>query len=115
MTAFRIDIDNISHKEYLRLFGKLLLYADFGAVIACLAWMFYWLDRIPDHVIHTHAVTPFLFLTALLSGVCATWIMIRTGKQIGTRLNRLWIFLEASYATGASILGIMAFIYFPPL
>jgi hypothetical protein len=114
VNIFRIDIDNFSHKEYLRLFEKLILYADMGAVFACIAWMFFWLDHIPSHVIHTHVVTPFLFLVALLSGVYATWIIIRTDNQIGTNWDRIWIFLEALYATGASILGIAAYIIFPP-
>jgi hypothetical protein len=114
MKVFRIDIDNLSHKEYLRLFGKLTLYADMGAVFACLAWMFYWLDHIPSHVIHFHTVTPFLFLAALLFGVYATWIIIRTDNRIGTNWDRIWIFLEAFYATGASILGIIAYSIFPP-
>ena len=112
--AFRIDIKNLSHKEYLRLFGKLLLYADTGAVIACLAWMAYWLDHIPGHVIHTHMITPFMFLAAMVCGIYATWIMIRTGRQVGTGLDRFWILMEASYAVTASILGIIAYIIFPP-
>ncbi|TNF50572.1 hypothetical protein EP232_00525 [bacterium] len=114
MKEFRIDVNNLSQKEYLRLFGKLILYADMGAVCACLAWMFYWLDHIPSHVFHTHLITPFLFLAAMMSGLYAIWIMIRTGKWVGTRSDRFWIFLEASYATGASILGIIAYFIHPP-
>ena len=114
MKSFRIDVENLSQKEYQRLFGRIILYADTGAAVACIAWMAYWLDHIPSHTFHTHAFTPFLFLAAMASGVYAMWLITRTGRQMGTAWNRFWILMEISYASAASILGIIAYIIFPP-
>ena len=114
MKAFRIDVSKLSHPEYLKTFGKLIDSAYIGMVLACLGWFSFWLDHIPSHALHTHMITRILFLVALWAGLYGTWIMFLTGNRMGTKKDRILLFLEVTYTITASLSGLAAFFIFPP-
>ncbi len=114
MRRFRIDVHNIPHREYMNLFGRLIQSTYAGSVLACLGWITFWLDHIPDHVFHLHMITQILFLTALVCGGYGMWIIFLTGNRMGTGWDRLWLSLEALYALSAGLLGLLAYQIFPP-
>ncbi len=109
-----IDTSDLSREDYWRLFGRIIVSADIGAFAACLGWILYWFDHIPDHIIHAHAVPPFLFLISLSAALNAAVITLRTGNRLGTRGDRIWHIVEILYALFASVFGIIAYFINPP-
>ncbi len=109
-----IDTNNLSREEYWRLFGRVIVSADIGAFAACLGWILYWFDHIPDHIIHLHGITPFLFLASLSAALYAGVITVKTGNKMGARGDRSWHLFEIFYALFASISGIIAYLAIPP-
>lgn len=109
-----IDTSDLSREDYWRLYGKVIVSADIGAFAACLGWILFWFDHIPDHVIHAHLVTPFLFFIAFSAALNAAVITMRTGNCLGTRRDKIWHIFEILYALLASISGIIAYFINPP-
>lgn len=100
-------MDNLPHKEYWNLFGGLIESADMGAVAGFFGWVFYWLDLVPDPIIHTHVLSEITFLVALSAGLIGTWIMVRTKNKLGTKNDRILHMFEISYALIAGLSGLI--------
>ena len=114
MQRSTIDTDHLSREDYWRLFGKVIVSADIGAFAACLGWIIYWFDHIPDHVLHLHVIAPFLFLTSLSAALYAAVITMKTGNRLGAPKDKIWHIFEILYALLASISGIIAYFINPP-
>ncbi|MDF1535137.1 MAG: hypothetical protein P1S46_01375 [bacterium] len=114
MSSAVIGTNHLSPKEYWNLFGKLIISADVGALSACLGWILYWFDHIPDHVIHLHGTSPLLFLVSLSAALYAAVITVRTGNRLGARNDRTWHTFEILYAFFAGVSGITAYFINPP-
>ena len=106
--------NKLSPEEYWKQMGRLIISADVGAFAACMGWIFYWLDHIPNHVIHLHVMAPFLFLASLSAALVGATTVMKTGNRLGSRRDRIWHLLEISYALFASISGIIAIFLNPP-
>lgn len=98
----------------MSLFGRLIDFADAGAILSCLGWIFFWLDSIPYHLIHFHMVTQAFFALALLCSLYAAWLMLRTANRMGTRQDRVTLALEVLYGVTTSPLGLVVFYLYPP-
>ena len=109
-----INMDNLSNEEYWKLLGRVIVSADISAFAACLGWIIYWLDHIPNHVIHLHWFSPFLFLVSLSAALVAANIIMRTGNRLGVRRDKVWHIFEVTYALFASVSGIAAYFLNPP-
>lgn len=107
-------INNLPEEEYWKQMGRLIISADVGAFAACTGWIFYWLDHIPNHVIHLHIIAPFLFLASLSAALYGATTLLKTGNRLGSRRDRIWHLIEISYAMVASISGIIAYFLNPP-
>jgi len=115
MNTSNIDTSALSNEEYWKYFQKLIFTADSGTTLTTLGWILFWLDHIPDHVIHTHYVTGYLFLGALSMGLAGAHVMIRTRNRLGTSGDRRFHLVEIIYTLVSSISGIYAFLKFPSL
>ena len=65
MKTALIDTSALSSEDYWKYFQRLINSADIGTTLTTLGWILFWLDHIPEHVIHTHFITGFMFLGAL--------------------------------------------------
>ena len=108
-----IDTKDLTSEEYWEIFGSLITSADLGTVLATTGWLFFWFDRIPQHIFHTHVLTVIFFFTGLLAGLYGAWLMIRTGNRMGTKADRRLHILMVCYAVTSSATGILAYILFP--
>lgn len=109
-----IDTGTLSLEEYWKHFQTLIYTADGGTTLTTLAWILFWMDHIPEHVVHTHFVTGFLFLGALSMGLVGTRVMLRTRNRLGTASDRAFHVIKIAYTLIASISGIGAYLVFPP-
>ena len=109
-----IKMDNLSNEEYWKLLGRVIISSDISAFAACLGWIIYWLDHIPNHVIHLHWFSPFLFLASLSAALYAAVIIMKTGNRLGARRDRILHIFEITYAFFASVSGIAASFLNPP-
>ena len=64
-----IDTSTISYESYWKHFNKLIVTADSGTTLTTMGWILFGFDHIPEHVIHAHFITGFLFLGALSLGL----------------------------------------------
>jgi hypothetical protein len=110
-----IDTSTLSNENYWKYFQKLIYTADSGTTLTTLGWIVFWLDHIPEHVIHLHFITGFLFLGALSLGLAAAHIMIQTRNRLGTNADRFFHLVKTIYTLASSISGIYAYLRFPPL
>ena len=110
-----VDTTALSGEEYWKYFQTLIHSADIGTTLTTLGWILFWLDHIPEHVIHTHFITGFMFLGALSFGLVGTRVMLRTRNRLGTSSDRFFHLVKIIYTLASSISGIWAFIVFPPL
>ena len=110
-----INTSTLSREDYWKYFEKLIHCADIGTTLALLGWILFWFDHIPDHVIHTHFVTGFMFIAALSFGFVGARVIIQTRNRLGTSTDRIIHLLKVIYTLSASILGIWAYFRFPPL
>jgi len=110
-----VDTSTLSSEVYWKYFQRLIYVADSGSVLTTLGWILFWLDHIPYHVIHTHFVTNFLFLGALVLGLAGALIMVRTRNRLGTRSDRFLHVMKIIYTLVSSISGIYAFLKYTPL
>jgi hypothetical protein len=110
-----IDTSTLSNEDYWKHFQKLIVTADNGTTLTTLGWILFWLDHIPGHVIHTHFVTGFLFLSALSLGLIGAKVMIRTSNRLGTSADRFFHMIKITYTLISSVSGILAYFMFPPL
>ena len=115
MTKCFIDTSSLSGEEYWKHFQTLIFTADSGTTLTTLGWILFWLDHIPEHVVHTHFLTGFLFLGALSLGLAGARVMIRTRNRLGTRADRFFHMIKIIYTLISSVMGIWAYIVFPPL
>ena len=115
MKTAAINTSTLSREDYWKHFQRLIYTADTGTSLTTLGWVLFWLDHIPDHVIHTHFITGFLFLGALSLGVAGTRVMILTGNQLGTKADRFFHFIKICYTLLSSTSGIYAYLKFPPV
>jgi hypothetical protein len=115
MKAGYIDTSALSTEEYWRYFQKLIVTADSGTTLTTMGWILFWLDHIPQHVIHTHLFTGFLFLAALSFGLAGLQIILRTRNRLGTGADRFFHLVKIMYTLISSTSGIWAYIVFPPL
>ena len=113
MKGEKLDVDNLTHHQYWRLFDGLLNAANVGATTACMGWIFYWLDLVPNPVFHTEILSWVFFLTSLAAGLTGTVIMILTRNRLGTKNDRLLSVLQISYSLIAAVSGIMVQIIYP--
>lgn len=109
-----IDTSALSSEDYWKYFQKLIYSADIGTTLTTLGWILFWLDHIPDHVIHAHFFTGFIFLGALISGLIGTRVMIRTRNRLGTGSDRIFHLIKIVYTLTSSTSGIWAYFMFPP-
>ena len=65
MKAGSIDTSTLSMEDYWKHFQKLIVAADSGTTLTTMGWILFWMDHIPEHIIHAHFITGFLFLGAL--------------------------------------------------
>jgi hypothetical protein len=110
-----IDTSTISYESYWKHFNKLIVAADSGTTLTTMGWILFWLDHIPEHVIHAHFITGFLFLGALSMGLVGARVMIQTRNRFGTRADRFFHLAKISYTLLSSISGIYAYLRFPSL
>jgi hypothetical protein len=110
-----IDTGTLSSEDYWKYFQRLIYTADSGTALTTLGWIVFWLDHIPEHVIHLHFITGFLFLGALLVGLAGTHVMIQTRNRLGTSTDRFFHLIKIAYTLTSSISGILAYIVFPPV
>ena len=110
-----IDTSTLSIEEYWKHFQKLIVTADGGTTLTTMGWILFWLDHIPEHVIHAHFITGFLFLGALSMGLVGARVMIQTRNRFGTKTDRLFHLAKISYTLLSSISGIYAYLRFPSL
>ena len=103
----------LSSETYWKYFQKLIYSADIGTALTTLGWILFWFDHIPDHIIHTHFITGFIFFGALLSGLVGARVMIRTKNRLGTRSDRIFHMIKIVYTLTSSISGIGAYFIFP--
>lgn len=114
MKESHISDSSLSQDEYWKLLGRVIVSADIGAVAACVGWIIYWLDHIPNHVVHLHWMSPFFFLASLSTALYAANIIMRTGNRLGIPRDRVWHIVEIVYAIFASGTGIAAYFLNPP-
>ena len=107
-------MDKLPHREYWKIYSRLIYAADAGAVAGCLGWIFYWLDMVPDPLFHTHAFSEITFLVALSAGLIGVWITVRTRNRLGTKKDRVRHLLEISYGIAAGLSGFIVNLTFPP-
>ena len=112
-TSF-IDTSTLSVEDYWKYFQKIIITADSGTTLTTLGWIVFWLDHIPDHVIHLHFITGFLFLGALSLGLAGTRVMIQTRNRLGTSADRFFHLVKITYTLTSSISGIVAYFVFTP-
>ena len=110
-----IDTSTLSNENYWKYFQKIIVTADGGTTLATMGWILFWLDHIPEHVIHSHFITCFLFLGALSLGLAGARVMIQTRNRFGTRADRFFHLVKISYTLLSSISGIYAYLRFPSL
>jgi len=110
-----IDTSVLSSEDYWKYFQKIIYTADSGTTLATLGWILFWLDHIPEHVIHTHFITGFLFLGALSLGLAGTRVMMQTRNRLGTSADRFLHLVKIIYTLVSSISGIYAHLRFPSL
>jgi hypothetical protein len=115
MKAGVIDTSTLSNEIYWKYFQKLIFTADGGTTLTTMGWILFWLDHIPEHVIHSHFITGFLFLGALSLGLAGARVMVQTRNRLGTRADRFFHFVKISYTLLSSISGIYAYLRFPSL
>ena len=108
-----IDTSVLSSEDYWKYFQKLIYTADSGTTLTTLGWILFWLDHIPEHVIHTHYITGFLFFGALSLGLAGAKVMMQTGNRLGTSTDRFFHIVKITYTLISSISGILAYIAFP--
>lgn len=114
MKAAAIDTTALSREDYWKYFQTLIHSADIGTTLGALGWILFWFDHIPDHIIHTHFVTGFVFIGALCFGLAGTRIMILTRNNLGTSTDKFFHMAKIIYTLTSSISGIWAYIVFPP-
>lgn len=107
------DVHNVSKERYWKAFGRLIQVADVGVVLGIMGWVFYWMDRVPDPLFHTHIISEVMFLTGLLAGLYGSWIIIRKKVRLGTSKDHVLHIIFLSYAILAGLLGIVANILYP--
>ncbi len=105
--------EDFGQRDYWKLFEKLILAADSGTTLSCLGWIFFWLDHIPQHLIHTHFLTAASFLAALVMGLYGTGILWISRNRLGTKTDRFFHFLKVTYTLMASVSGLAAIYFFP--
>ena len=110
-----IDTSAISREDYWRYFQKLIYTADGGTTLTTLGWIVFWLDHIPEHVIHLHFITVYLFLGAFSLGLAGVHVMIQTRNRLGTSTDRFFHLVKIIYTLISSISGILSYIVFTPL
>jgi len=110
-----IDTSTLSSEDYWKYFQRLINTADGGTTLTTLGWIVFWLDHIPDHVIHLHFITGFLFIGALSLGLAGARVMIQTRNRLGTSTDRFSHLVKIAYTLTSSISGIWAYIVFPPV
>ncbi len=110
-----IDTSTLSSEDYWRYFQKLIYSADGGTTLTTMGWIVFWLDHIPDHVIHLHFITSFLFLGALYLGLRGVHVMKQTRNRLGTSADRFFNLVKITYTLTSSISGIVAYLVFPPV
>jgi len=114
MRRISIDTQALSTEEYWKLFGRLIISADAGAILGCLGWMLFWFDHIPDHLFHFHPLTVTVFVAAFWAGVVGALVMIKTRNRLGTKTDRFFHVLKVFYAIFAALTGIFAYFSYPP-
>ncbi len=110
-----IDTSTLSNEDYWKHFQKIIVTADSGTALTTMGWILFWLDHIPEHIIHAHFITGFLFFGALSMGLAGARVMIQTRNRFGTRADRFFHFAKISYTLLSSISGIYAYLRFPSL
>ena len=115
MTIGYLDTGTLSIDEYWKHFQRLIYAADAGTTLTTLGLILFWLDHIPDHVIHTHFITSFLFLGALFMGLAGARVMLLTRNRLGTTSDRFSHMIKIIYTLTSSISGIWAYLVFRPL
>jgi hypothetical protein len=115
MNTRAIDTSTLSADAYWKYFQRLIVTADSGTTLTTMGWVLFWLDHIPEHVIHTHFITGFLFLGALSMGLAGARVMMQTKNRLGTRADMFFHLLKISYTLLSSFSGIFAYLRFPPL
>jgi len=110
---YNTDVQTVSRERYWRTFGRLIQVADVGVVLGVMGWVFYWMDRVPDPLFHTHIISQIMFLTGLLAGLYGSWIIIRKKVRLGTRRDHVLHIIFLSYAILAGLLGLMANYMYP--
>ena len=114
MKTGRIDISSLSREDYWKYFRRIIFCADTGTIVATMAWIMFWLDHIPQHVIHTHFISGFGFLAALSLGLSGAWTMVSTGNRLGAANDRLSHLVKILYTLSSSVSGIWAYWVYPP-
>ncbi|UCG38015.1 MAG: hypothetical protein JSV00_07375 [bacterium] len=109
-----IGRSGFSRTEYWQQFGRLIYSADFTAVLTCLGWIFFWLDQIPDHLIHFHAFTWMVFAASLSAGLFGCWIIVRTRNRLGTRTDKVVLLAKVLYGVTGSLSGLVVNSLYPP-
>ena len=108
------DENSLSLDAYWKDLGRVIISSDISAFAACLGWIMYWLDHIPDHVIHFHGFSWFLFIVSLAAAGNVAVILYRSEVKLGSRGDRAWHLFEITYSILASISGLAANFLNPP-
>jgi len=113
MKLSRIDVKNLTHREYMGIFEHLHYSANLGAVSACLGWIFYWLAKVPDSLIPTGMLCVFFYVVGLVAGLTGVGIMVLARNRFGSRTDNLLLQLQISYSITASLMGLILYIFSP--
>ncbi len=113
MKTGSINTSTLSIENYWKHLQKLIVTADSGTTLTTMGWILFWLDHIPEHVIHTHFITVCLFLGALSMGLAGARVMMQTRNRLGTRADRFFHLVKISYTLLSSVSGIYAYLRFP--
>lgn len=104
----------MDNREYWQSFGRLITLADTGTVLTCIGWIFFWLDHIPGHTLHTYFLVNMAFVAGSACGLAGFYLLLKGPRRLGTRTDRLTLVLQLAYAVAGSVSGFISGQLFPP-
>ena len=113
MRIRRIDVNNLTHRDYLGIFEQLHYSANLGSVSSCLGWIFYWLAKVPDSLIPTGMLCVVFYMVGMIAGLTGTGIMILTKNRFGSKTDRVLLLLQVCYSILAALLGLILYFLSP--